>query len=84
MGRRRPSRGGPGDDRPRLDAVGAPGLDGLGELRFHAEASREHRQNLLVVRSRYRQPFGTFSGTLPDGSRLREGFGVMEDHDVWW
>lgn len=62
----------------------APGLDAVGELRFHAEASRQHRQNLLVVRSRYRQPFGTFSGALPDGPRLREGFGVMEDHDVWW
>ena len=61
-----------------------PGLDAVGDLRFDAEASREHRQNLLVVRSRYRQPFGTFSGTLPDGSRVSEGFGVMEDHDVWW
>jgi hypothetical protein len=56
----------------------------VGALRFHAEASREHRQNLVVVRSRYRQPFGTFSGALPDGIRVREGFGVMEDHDVWW
>ncbi len=62
----------------------APGLDAVGDLRFHAEASREHRQNLVVVRSRYRQPFGTFSGALPDGTRLQEGFGVMEDHDVWW
>jgi hypothetical protein len=62
----------------------AAGLDAVGDLRFHAEAAREHRQNLLIVRSRYRQPFGTFSGTLPDGSQLREGFGVMEDHDVWW
>jgi Protein of unknown function (DUF2804) len=62
----------------------APGLDAVGALRFHAEASREHRQNLVVVRSRYRQPFGTFSGELPDGTRLAEGFGVMEDHDVWW
>jgi uncharacterized protein DUF2804 len=62
----------------------APGLDAVGDLRFRAEASREHSQNLLVVRSRYRQPFGTFSGTLPDGPRLSEGFGVMEDHDVWW
>ena len=28
----------------------------------HAEASRERRENLLLVRSSYRQPFGTFSG----------------------
>jgi hypothetical protein len=62
----------------------ASGLDAVGDLRFRAEACREHRQNLLVVRSRYRQPFGTFSGTLPGGPQLHEGFGVMEDHDVWW
>jgi hypothetical protein len=61
-----------------------PALDGVGALRFHAEATREHRQNLVVVRSRYRQPFGTFSGALPDGTAVEEAFGVMEDHDVWW
>lgn len=59
-------------------------LEATGDLRFHAEATRAHRQNLVVVRSRYRQPFGTFSGVLPDGTRLAEGFGVMEDHDAWW
>ncbi|HEY2320135.1 MAG TPA: DUF2804 family protein [Solirubrobacteraceae bacterium] len=62
----------------------APGLDAAGDLHFHAEATREHRQNLLVVRSHYRQPFGTFSGVLPDGPRLAEGWGVMEEHDAWW
>jgi hypothetical protein len=62
----------------------APGLDAAGELVFHAEATRAHRQNLLVVRSRYRQPLGTFAGTLPGAGRLAEGFGVMEEHDAWW
>jgi hypothetical protein len=62
----------------------ALGLETAGDLRFHAEATRSHRQNLVVVRSRYRQPFGTFSGVLPDGTSLAEGFGVMEDHDAWW
>jgi hypothetical protein len=62
----------------------APDLSGVGELHFSAEATREHRQNLLLVRSRYRQPFGTFAGRLPDGSALAAGFGVMEEHDVWW
>ena len=73
-----------GDPREVGPATFDPGLDGVGGLRFHAEAGREHRQNLVVVRSRYRQPFGTFSGTLPDGTAVQEGFGVMEDHDVWW
>jgi uncharacterized protein DUF2804 len=59
-------------------------LSGVGELRFAAEAERTRTENLVVVRSRYRQPFGTFSGSLPDGSALREGWGVMEDHEVWW
>ena len=40
--------------------------------------------NLLVMRSRYRQPFGTFTGTLPGGIELAEGYGVMEEHDVLW
>lgn len=61
-----------------------PALGGAGELRFAAEAMRAHTQNLLVVRSRYRQPFGTFSGTLPGGPALAAGYGVMEDHDVFW
>ena len=61
-----------------------PALDRVGDLRFAAEATRAHAQNLLVLRSRYRQPFGTFSGTLPGGPRLAAGYGVMEDHDVFW
>jgi len=55
-----------------------------GALRFTAEASRSRRENLLVVRSDYEQPFGTFAGALPGAGRLREGFGVMERHDVFW
>ena len=62
----------------------APDLAGVGGLRFAAEATREHSQNLLLLRSSYRQPFGSFSGTLPGGLELLEGYGVMEDHDVWW
>jgi len=61
-------------------------LSRVGELRFAAEATRERRENLLLVRSRYRQPFGTFSGSLPgpEPISVADGFGVMEDHDVWW
>jgi hypothetical protein len=59
-------------------------LSGVGALRFDAEAAREQHQNLLVLRSSYRQPFGTFSGELPGALGLASGWGVMEDHDVWW
>ena len=62
----------------------ADDLSGVGALRFTAEAVRERDENLLLVRSRYRQPFGTFAGALPDGTELAEGYGVMETHDVVW
>jgi hypothetical protein len=55
-----------------------------GELRFAAEAERARTDNLLLVRSRYRQPFGTFSGVLPGGVELAEGWGVMEHHVAVW
>jgi hypothetical protein len=59
-------------------------LSAVGGLRFSAEAAREQRQNLLLLRSRYRQPFGSFSGQLAPGVALASGYGVMEEHDVWW
>jgi hypothetical protein len=55
-----------------------------GDLAFRAEATRERHDELLVARSDYVQPFGTFSGTLPGGARLAEGYGVMEDHRARW
>lgn len=62
----------------------APDLSRVGGLEFRPWAQRCENVNLLVLRSRYRQPFGTFSGELPDGTRLREGYGVMEEHDALW
>ena len=46
-------------------------------------SAREDHTNLLLLRSDYRQPFGTFEGEV-GGVRLREGYGVMEQHDVRW
>ena len=60
------------------------GLSGVDGLRFTAEATRERRENFVLLRSVYRQPFGTFRGRLPGGVELAEGFGVMEEHDAWW
>jgi hypothetical protein len=53
-------------------------------LEFREWSAREDHTNLLVFRSDYRQPFGAFTGDLPGGLRLAEGFGVMEEHDVRW
>jgi hypothetical protein len=54
------------------------------ELTFHGEATRHRAENRLVIRSRYEQPFGTFTGTLPGGFVLANGFGVMERHLAFW
>lgn len=62
----------------------ADDLSRVGELDFSAWGSRDDNTNLLVMRSRYRQPFGTFSGTLANGVPLEQGYGVMEEHDVRW
>jgi hypothetical protein len=59
------------------------GEDGS-ELRFHPEAERAHRQNLLLVSSDYRAPFGSFAGTLPGGVALEHGLGVVEHHRALW
>lgn len=62
----------------------AEDLSGVDDLSFAAEAVRQSHENLVVLRSRYRQPFGSFSGQLPGGIAVAEGYGVMEEHDVWW
>jgi hypothetical protein len=73
------------DGEPREVAPQAfDGLDGVGGLRFAAEARRARRERLVVMSSDYEQPFGRFAGELPDGRALREGWGVMERHAVAW
>lgn len=52
-------------------------------LHFEPEAERARHDNLIIVRSAYRQPFGRFSGAI-EGLALTDGYGVMESHDAWW
>jgi hypothetical protein len=59
------------------------GEDGS-ELRFYAETERSHNSNLLVIKSDYRAPFGTFSGALPGGVAVVRGLGVVEHHRATW
>jgi hypothetical protein len=54
------------------------------QLRFHAEAERSRSENLVIFKSDYRAPFGTFSGALPGGAALARGLGVMEHHRALW
>ncbi len=60
------------------------GLSAVDDLRFTAVATRARRENYLLIRSAYEQPFGTFAGEVPGAGELREGWGVMERHDVYW
>jgi hypothetical protein len=59
------------------------GLRGVGDLRFTPLATRAKRENYVLLRSDYEQPFGTFEGSLPVAGRLR-GCGVMERHEALW
>lgn len=64
--------------------VAFDGLHGVGGLRCEPVAVRARRENYLLIRSDYEQPFGMFSGDVPGAGPLREGWGVMERHDVHW
>jgi Protein of unknown function (DUF2804) len=67
--------------------LGAVETDDGVDLRFAAEAVRERSENLVLVRSAYRQPFGTFGGVVPGPSgplTVAEGWGVMEEHTARW
>ncbi|CAA9295206.1 MAG: hypothetical protein AVDCRST_MAG61-645 [uncultured Friedmanniella sp.] len=77
----RPQPLGPVTFAPDLSRVS---FDDGTALDFTAESERASRVNLLGIRSAYRQPFGTFAGTLPGGLVVRQGYGVMEDHQALW
>lgn len=61
----------------------AADLSRVGGLEFTPEATRTHKENLLLVASDYEQPFGTFTGALPVAGPIT-GYGVMERHSVRW
>ena len=74
-----------GEDPVHLPPVTfADDLTSVGDLRFTAEATRSRTDDMLLVKSDYTQPFGTFTGTLPNGLVLAEGRGVMERHSALW
>ena len=60
------------------------GLAGVGDLRFSALATRARKEDYGLIASDYEQPFGTFSGSLPEAGALRAGYGVMERHRARW
>src|SRR5262249_60437071 len=61
--------------------------DGAVRLTFRPLHARRDARDLLLVRSRFVQPLGFFSGTLRFGTRtveLTELPGVTEDQDMLW
>jgi hypothetical protein len=65
------------DGMEAIEFASGPSLD------FTTESTHARDENFLLVRSRYRHRFGSFSGAL-DGVPLAAGFGVMEQHDAVW
>ena len=63
-----------------LDAIA---LDG-GRLEFNPTCERRKQEKRAFVEYSYRQPFGSFTGTLPGDLELARAFGVMEHHDAHW
>lgn len=74
-----PSEPGPAS----FEDLAAIEVDGA-RLEFSAEAERRHQESKPWARYTYRQPFGTFTGSLPGGLELADGLGVMEHHDAHW
>jgi hypothetical protein len=70
---------------PPVSFRGMDGIDLAGEdrLDFATESRHARDENFLLLSSRYRHRFGSFTGSL-GGLELAEGFGVMEEHDAVW
>ena len=64
-----------------LDAIALDGGAARVQRRVRAREAGEARRSSSTS---YRQPFGTFTGTLPGGLELERGLGVMEHHDAHW
>jgi hypothetical protein len=76
--------GEPAEPAPvRFEGTEAIEFAGGARIEFAAESERARDDNLLILRSRYRHLFGTFSGSL-DGIPLERGLGVMEEHSALW
>lgn len=77
----------PGEGRTPWTIRGSAG-DALVDLVFEPRGERREDVDLVVVSSRYRQPFGAFSGVLRDARgrevRLERVPGVAEDHLAVW
>jgi hypothetical protein len=68
----------------KFDGLEAISFDDGSRIECAAEAERSRVEKRGPISYSYRQPFGTFSGTLPGGFELASAMGVMETHDARW
>lgn len=68
----------------KFDGLDAVAFGDGSRIECSAEAERSKSESKPFVSYSYRQPFGTFTGTLEGGLELRSGMGVMESHDARW
>jgi hypothetical protein len=68
----------------RFEELDAIEFDDGARLVFSPEFERRRAERLPLVRYSYRQPFGSFSGSLPGGIEIDRALGVMEFHDATW
>jgi hypothetical protein len=67
-----------------FEGLGAIAFEDGSRLAFRRETERARKENLVLIRYTYRQPFGAFTGSLPGGLEMERGLGVMEHHDARW
>jgi hypothetical protein len=70
--------------RVSFDGLESIVFDDGARLDFARECERRVERNRVVARYAYRQPLGSFTGTLAGGLELASGLGVMEHHDARW
>jgi Domain of unknown function (DUF2804), C-terminal len=68
----------------RFEELDAIEFDDGARLVFSPEFERRRAERLPLVRYSYRQPFGSFTGSLPGGIEVDRALGVMEYHDATW
>jgi hypothetical protein len=68
----------------RFEELDAIEFDDGARLVFSSEFERRRAERLPLVRYSYRQPFGSFTGSLPGGIEVDRALGVIEYHDATW
>jgi hypothetical protein len=75
------------DSRNMLAEWKMKSFDGKVNISFMPEGERAKNLNVVLIKSYYHQPFGTFTGEFTDGKEkyvLKEVYGFTEEHEAVW